>query len=557
MNIMSEKDILDVILRYAITIFHLKPIQIFGRIFFRLYKPRPASSRRALLRETSMPFAEPCRRSVSMIGPVSFVFLNRQHTLIEVGWNGPQVDKLWRYNQHYFDDLNAINSELRRAWHEELIADWVANNPPGFGDGWEPYPTSLRIVNWIKWALKEKHSFNETALDSLAMQSRWLSKRIEWHLLGNHLFANAKALIFSGLFFEGEEADRWAAKGISIVSRQLAEQFLPDGGQFELSPMYHSIATEDVLDLINLMQSYSHELTEDGKTLLSQLKKVSIFAISWLQSMSHPDGDLSFFNDCAFGIAPKVQYLEDYARRIGILDIENGPMQTCWLKDTGYVRVQSDDAVLITDIARIGPDYLPGHAHADTLSFELSIKQQRVFVNGGTSLYGNCLERHRQRGTVAHNTVNIGNKNSSDVWAGFRVGRRAHPISPKVVIEKGGETTIEAGHNGYRFLPGKPIHYRRWAISNGELEILDQISNPTLRAEARYYLHPDVKIDQWEENEGALILQSGETLCWKVNGSVAQIHSTTWHPQFGMSVPNRCIVVPINNGSAHFRIAWS
>jgi hypothetical protein len=39
------------------------------------------------------------------------------------------------------------------------------------------------------------------------MQVRFLRKRLEVHLLGNHLFANAKALVFAGLYFSGDEAE--------------------------------------------------------------------------------------------------------------------------------------------------------------------------------------------------------------------------------------------------------------------------------------------------------------------------------------------------------------
>jgi uncharacterized heparinase superfamily protein len=62
-------------------------------------------------------------------------------------------------------------------------------------------------------------------------------------------------------------------------------------------------------------------------------------------------------------------------------------------------------AVALLDVAPIGPDYLPGHAPADTLSFELSVFGQRLLVNSGTSCYGASLERLRQRATAAHNTV--------------------------------------------------------------------------------------------------------------------------------------------------------
>ena len=81
--------------------------------------------------------------------------------------------------------------------------------------------------------------------------------------------------------------------------------------------------------------------------------------------------------------------------------------------------------LLVCDVAPIGPDHLPAHAHADTLSFELSFKGRRVFVNSGTSEYGLSAERQRQRGTAAHNTLVLDEENSSEVWAGFRVARRA------------------------------------------------------------------------------------------------------------------------------------
>ncbi|MFO1266416.1 MAG: heparinase II/III family protein [Rubrivivax sp.] len=111
----------------------------------------------------------------------------------------------------------------------------------------------MRIVNWIKWFLAGEPA-QAPWLASLAVQARWLAQRLEWHLLGNHLFANAKALFFAGLFFEGREADEWLATGARILERELPEQVLDDGGQFERSPMYHALALEDVLDLLNVLR---------------------------------------------------------------------------------------------------------------------------------------------------------------------------------------------------------------------------------------------------------------------------------------------------------------
>jgi hypothetical protein len=54
---------------------------------------------------------------------------------------------------------------------------------------------------------------SKKCIKSLAIQARWLSKRIEWHILGNHLFSNAKALVFAGLFFSSKESENWLKKG--------------------------------------------------------------------------------------------------------------------------------------------------------------------------------------------------------------------------------------------------------------------------------------------------------------------------------------------------------
>ena len=57
--------------------------------------------------------------------------------------------------------------------------------------------------------------------------------------------------MFAGLFFQGGETSVWYKTGHKIISNELSEQILSDGGNFELSTMYHSIILEDLLDLYN------------------------------------------------------------------------------------------------------------------------------------------------------------------------------------------------------------------------------------------------------------------------------------------------------------------
>ena len=251
-------------------------------------------------------------RSQSFSVDGSFKFLNEEKFLSEIGWDGAECGKLWRYNQHYFDDLNSFGADQRYDFHRQLMFDWIDKNKAGSGTGWEPYPTSLRIVNWIKWSFAG-HTLPDECLQSLTIQTRWLSKNIEWHILGNHLFANAKALVFAGLFFDGEEPRRWLDTGLEILINEVSEQVLPDGGHFERSPMYHSIFLEDMLDIINLFEAFPNVTISDQ---LKLFRKIASRMLTWLENMCHPDQEIAFFNDAAIGIAPTPKALRSYARRL-------------------------------------------------------------------------------------------------------------------------------------------------------------------------------------------------------------------------------------------------
>jgi len=540
--------------RYLQTVRRLRPVQVYGRIWFRLVRPKANTRPAPPQRPSSETWVLPARRRSSLTESGQFCFLNEVGTALDSEWDDPGREKLWRYNQHYFDDLNATDAPERKIRHLALLQDWVASNPPEQGTGWEPYPTSLRIVNWIKWSFAG-NDLSYECRQSLAVQARWLMLRLEWHLLGNHLFANAKALIFAGLWFEGEEARTWLDTGFRILKREFSEQILPDGGQFELSPMYHALALEDVLDLVNITRNCLVGLSQSQKVASEEWAQKVPEMRRWLAGLSHPDDKIAFFNDAAFDIAPSNSEIESYSERLDLASpIELDPVT--WFQDSGYVRLSHPNALLIADMARVGPDYLPGHAHADTLSFELSLFGHRIFVNSGTSVYGTSVERLRQRSTPAHNTVTIAGENSSDVWSGFRVGRRASPLDANV-SEEGDTFVAEAAHDGYHHLPGKPLHRRRWHLTPGSLHIDDTVSPADIAAEARFHLHPAIEIKQGPANCGTMFLPDGRTVAWSSDGGEARLEPATWHPEFGVSQPSTCLAIALRDGRLTFNVSWT
>jgi uncharacterized heparinase superfamily protein len=465
---------------------------------------------------------------------ISFTFLNETYNLMKKGWDNKNLSKLWRYNLHYFDYLlqDSVNIEILEK-QKKVVSNWISDNSFGKGTAWEPYPTSLRIINWLKWHSK-LNALTDTAIMNLWNQIRWLAARPEFHLLGNHLFVNAKALLFGCAFFGLDERSTIYRKALKILNAELEEQFLNDGAHFELSPMYHSLAMEDLLDLYQLAPSLPMSFPKDK--ILEKYTK----GMYWLSYMKYDNQEFAHFNDCANGIALNYNDLIEYADKIGIEHQVVQSFDYYHFTDSGFAVLKKNDIHLINDIGKVGPDYLPGHAHADTLSFELAIKGQRIIVNSGTSEYGISNERLRQRSTAAHSTIEVDGKSSSEVWSGFRVARRA---SVDVLDEKIDENyfLLSAEHDGYKRLTQQPIHKRYWKVSTGKLEIKDEVSGYGNSINLRYYLHPEVIVNQ-NLSEVTLSTSSGILLKFE-SDKVIKVEKSTYHDEFGVIKNNSCLLI--------------
>ncbi|PML85237.1 heparinase II/III family protein [Vibrio breoganii] len=524
------------------TLKYLRPIQLTNRVSRKLSKVR-FSAPITQSNHTSNDWLSFSVLPSCYQGDRQFKFLNVVDVVSD--WNDDKKAKLWLYNLHYFDDLNQLGWQERTDIHTDLIDTWIAQNPLMMGNGWEPYTISLRCVNWIKWFLSGNEPKPEW-LSSLSLQVQALDQQLEYHLLGNHLFANAKGLVFSGCFFKGKDAETWLKRGLAILEKEIPEQILADGGNFELTPMYHNTILADMLDLYHLSLVYPDLIPIETQSLwYGYILKM----FGWAEQMEHPDGDVSFFNDSAIGIAPKLKRLKEYAEILNVDLPASNDEQVTVLKDSGYVVAKVNDKKLITDVAKVGPDYIPGHAHADTLSFELSIGNQRVFVNSGTSVYGLGAERLRQRKTETHNTVVVDGEDSSEVWSGFRVARRAYPSIPKINSNEQ-TVSVECSHDGYMRLPGKVMHTRNWQLASESLVVSDSLTGTFNEAQAHYHLHPDIQV----LNEGRIIIQLPDNCKYgvRVEGGHVVVLDSTWHPEFGLSVANKKLLVNFEQNEVTF-----
>jgi len=366
------------------TLRYLKWQQIYFRLLRRLIKPKVTKSFQGPEPKLSKTWEHLPLYGNKIDSQLETCFLNHTKKLDLPGdWNNESPSKLWVYNLHYFEDLLSDNAEEKHKFHLQLLNCWVDQNPFGCGNGWEPYPTSLRIVNILK-AWLGGLELDQKLFSSVFAQASFLSNYLEKHLLGNHYFVNLKALLFAGVIFENP---RWLSIAEKGLLSEIPEQILEDGANFELSPMYHSLILVDMLDMLNLSKAYSTRISSKFVSLLEYyIPKM----LAFMDAMAHPDGGVSFFNDSSDGIAPTKAKIESYAEKLGfeVRPLDSSKPKIIDNVNSGYICATTAGNKLIFDASHVGPAYIPGHAHADTLSFELSIGTQRVFVNSGTSEYG-------------------------------------------------------------------------------------------------------------------------------------------------------------------------
>lgn len=397
-----------------------------------------------------------------------FNFLNLSKKLeSKIDWNYSKYGKLWTYNLTYFE-------YLKEKEDVSLMYDFI-KNISSVKDGLEPFPISLRGISWIKFLTKFKIQ-DKSVDDSLCAQYYILLDNLEYHLLGNHLLENGFSLLFGAYYFQDKVLYK---KAKEILESELEEQILVDGAHFELSPMYHQIMLFRVLDCINLVQNNSWKNQE----LLKYLEEKALLMLGWLKAVSYENGDIPLFNDTANKIAPNSIELFKYAGNLKF------NIEFSILNQSGYRKIKKLKYECVVDIGKVGASYIPGHAHADTFNFELYIENKPFIVDTGLSTYNTGELRDKERSTKAHNTVEVNEQNSSEVWGGFRVADRASVIDVVENIDH-----IQATHDGYKKKFGV-LHTREWKFEEDKMVIIDRL-NRECEAVARLHFHPNVNEDE-------------------------------------------------------------
>lgn len=532
----------------------LRPVQVWGEFRSRLC-PRVIPSQSLMADARAATWSNAVRRGPYLWGPlcdqnpeeVAVGKLDLIGWKIDLGGTDPGginwaadegADHHWQKMLHSLDWLNALPPEQVR----RLLPHYCAALPEA-GDHMavDPWTVAFRIQSVIRW--HAQYGADHSLAPQVAAWTTFLFLNLEWRLMANHLLKDIVALTLAGRALQGPQSARWRERGDRLLLRCLKEDILPDGGHEELSPMYHSLVLFDLLDVLAYVQP--------DEQLFQPLQAACRRMVTFLRGTIHPDGEIANLNDSGFGMAPVPARILDQAAALDCT-AQEPPRGLRIYRSFGVAILENSDWWVIFDGGEAALRHQPGHGHADSLTLEASFRGQRLFVDTGVSRYLDVATRDRERATTAHNTVTVAGRNSSDVYMNFRMGERARILRFDGGTAQG-ESWAEAEHDGYRFLPGKPTHFRRVSLTaTGEFRVQDIVRSSRPQSwETRWYLAPGWSVQPPDSAAGAwqFVGPGGGRLEGWCQSSQARLETAQVTLRFGHPQSTTVLICPVEAGT--------
>lgn len=427
-------------------------------------------------------------------------------------WAPVGATPAWQEEMHGFDwlrDLRALGGDSGRRAARELVGRWMDDNTRWSALAWRPDVIGRRLASWIGqhdfYGATADAPFRSRLLVSAGQQARHLARVLPAGLSGSALILALKGLVLAGLALPRGQA--WLARGRALLERELARQILADGGHVERSPAAHLAVLRHLIDLRTAFNARGQRPPAGLQAAIDGMTPI-------LRLFQHGDGGLALFNDSNEEEGWQVDM---------VLTRANGKAKPLLqAPQSGFQRLVANRTLVVVDSGAPPAPGFDRHAHAGTLSFELSVGRERMIVNCGAHP-GNPEWRMAQRMTAAHSTAVIDDTNSSVLLAEGGLARR-----PANVVcrreESEGNTWIDMSHDGYAGTLGR-THRRRLYLAAGGEELRGEdgfLGSGGRRFAVRFHLHPQVQASV-AQNAQAAILRLPSGVGWRLRTAGAQV----------------------------------
>ncbi len=465
---------------------------------------------------------------ISYLGGKGFCFQNREYHFPEfIDWNYLGHGKWWNYQLNAFDYLNQPGLPADVGF--KLIELFLDNRDKRAAE--EPYPMAQRLFNWIKFIAREKHT-NSKIESALHAQLDMLNDQLELHLDSHLVLEESLALVLCSWYLRRKDIYE---KAFKTASTCLQQQILKDGGHFERSPMYHQLILFRLLDLVNVLMHNPWPDADPLNFFAGYSKKM----LGWLQQMTFENGSIPLFQDCANGLAPASLSLLYYAGRLGIIGDQLS------FGESNYRRFNRKSFQMVIDLGPIGSRNTPRHQHCNTLGIVLFAHDFPCLVDTGTSTLEDEEIRLKERSTSAHNTVQYGEEEQSELKNPLQMGKMA---LSKILIDE--PDRLEAEHDGYK--RKGIIHRRRLDVGSDQIRIVDSLIGKTSALGfAHFHFAPGIQ----PHLQGAQVIAGDVTFLFNGQESLS-IKSYNHAAEFNRSMEAQKIVVTFRKSietTIHFK----
>jgi len=414
-----------------------------------------------------------------------------------VPWSPPEASPAWLEEMHSFawlpDMLAAGGDALLQA--RRLIESWIYQ-----GERWDPISwrsdiLAQRLVIWLLHygdlvAPPVGDSLREPLLRSMTRQLRHLARVAAWETTGEQRLRALTGLVVAAAAL-GDE--RRLERGLKRLDKELPLQILADGGHVSRSPAVQLVVLRYLVEARAALRAAQVELPAPLQMAIDR-------AAPMLRFFRHADGRLALFNDTIE---------EDAARIDSILtraEAKGRPPASA--PHAGFQRLQAGKVLVIVDGGRAPED--DSHAHAGTLSFEMSHGRERLIVNCGAYRGSSAAWRQGARATAAHSTLVVADTNSAEIMPDGSLGRRPQQVTCERTEDENGQW-IAMSHDGYQ--PNFGLTHARQlflAADGDDLRGEDRLTGtPGESFTIRFHVHPSVQVSLTQNNAGALLRLPG------------------------------------------------
>lgn len=461
----------------------------------------------------------------------------------------------WLAEAHSFAwarDLRAAEDDGARRTLRDWIDAWLSAEDRWDPLAWRPDVLARRITAWLLHA----EFFLAGADDDLRRRMAASLGRQVRHLGTVAPYADPglpRVRAWTGVLAAAlatADGARWRARAVRNLEAALRAHILPDGAPADRNPSHLMESLRQAILARTI-------LTATGAEVPAGLRAAVDRGAPMLRFLRHGDGGLVPWHGGGETASRRVSETLKLSEAKG-----KAPLAA---RHGGLHRLIGGKLTVWVDTGPPPGRAMAGHGHAATLGIEVGVGKQRLITCCGPAPTDAPALALAVRGTAAHSTLTVGDRNSSALGPDGAVGPRLARISElKREDDPDGTALLTVAHDGYGDVG---LTHRRRLHLDPAADVLrgeDAVIGPGLTTAAgtpvhvRFHLHPGVKASVVENGRAAL-LRPGRGAGWRlvVSGGVLGIEESIYLGRPGERRRTEQLVIATRLGTQPTSIKWA